>query len=152
MHVRDVPGDGGRADLQYPQPKDTDNTHLLAPTYLQLPHKPSRQAQDRYIQYDIRDARTNIHNRIVRRRDTVRPVAPYRPDLEEGCEEEGDGPADGDGYEDPDDTGKAAGGEEAAIEAEDGEFYEAYRYDVPELFYEEDLLQILDPLQQIWER
>ena len=152
MRVRDVPGDGGRAGLQYPQPEDTDNTHLLAPTDLQLPHKTSRQAQDRYIQYDIRDARTNIHNRVVCGWDTVRPVAPYRPDLEECREEERDGPANGDGYEDPDDAGEAAGGEEAAIEAEDGEFYEAYGYDVPELFYEEDLLQILDSLQQIWEK
>lgn len=72
--------------------------------------------------------------------------------MEECCEEEGDGPADGDGYEDPDDAGEASGGEETAVEAEDGEFYEAYGYDVPKLFYEEDLCGVLDSLQQIWER
>ena len=110
---------GGRAGLQYSQPEDTDNTHLLAATNLQLPYKASRQAQNRYIQYDVRDARTNIHDWVVCRWDTVRPVAPYRPDLEECREEEGDGPADGDGYESPDDAGEASGGEEAAVEAED---------------------------------
>ena len=59
--------------------------------------------------------------------------------MEECGEEEGDEPAEGDGYEDPDYTGEASGGEEAAIEAEDGEFDEGYGYDVPKLFYEEDL-------------
>ena len=67
--------------------------------------------------------------------------------MEECRKEEGDGPADGDGYEDPDDAGEAPGGEQAAVEAEDGEFYEAYRYDVPELFYEEDLWEVLGSLQ-----
>ena len=68
--------------------------------------------------------------------------------MEECREEEGDGPADCDGYEGPDDAGEASGGEEAAVEAEDGEFYEAYGYDVPELFYEEDLCGVLDSLQE----
>ena len=72
--------------------------------------------------------------------------------MEECREEEGDGPADGDGYEDPDDAGEAPGGEEAAVEAEDGEFYEAYGYDVPELFYEEDLWEILESVRQFRER
>lgn len=68
--------------------------------------------------------------------------------MEERREEERDRPADGNGYEDPNDAGEAPGGEEAAIEAEDREFYEAYGYDVPELFYEEDLWKILEPLQR----
>ena len=72
--------------------------------------------------------------------------------MEECGEEEGDEPADSDGYEDPYDAGEAPGGEEAAIEAEDGEFYKAYGYDVPELFYEEDLWEYLDSLQQFRER
>ena len=72
--------------------------------------------------------------------------------MEECRKEKRDGPADGDGYEDPDDAGEASGGEEAAIEAEDGEFYEAYGYDVPELFYEEDLWEVLESLQPIRER
>ena len=69
--------------------------------------------------------------------------------MEECGEEEGDEPAEGDGYEDPDDAGEAPGGEEAAVEAEDGEFYEGYGYDVPKLFYEQDLWEGLDSLQQL---
>ena len=139
---------GKRASIQYPQAKNTDNPQLLAPTNLQLPHKTSRQAQNRYIQYNIRDARTNVHNRIVRCWETICPVAPDRPDLKECSEEEGDEPAEGEGYEDPDDAGEAPGGEEAAVEAENGEFNEGYGYDVPELFYEEDLREGLDSLQE----
>ena len=66
--------------------------------------------------------------------------------MEECSEEEGDEPADGDGHEDPYDPGEAPGGEEAAVEAEDGEFYKGYGYDVPKLFYEEDLWADLDSL------
>ncbi len=67
--------------------------------------------------------------------------------MEECGEEEGDEPAEGNAYEDPDDSGEAPGGEEAAVEAKGGEFYEAYGYDVPKLFYEEDLWKVLDSLQ-----
>ena len=137
-----------RGNLQYPQPKDTNNSQLLTPADLQLSHETSRQAQNRYIQHNIRNARANIHYRIVRCCDTHRPIASDRPDLEECGEEEGDEPAESDGYEDPDDAGVAPGGEEAAVEAEDGEFYKAYGYDVPKLFYEEDLWEVSDSLQQ----
>lgn len=46
---------GKRANPQYAQPKNANNPQLLAPANLQLSHKTSWQAQNRYIQHDIRN-------------------------------------------------------------------------------------------------
>lgn len=59
--------------------------------------------------------------------------------MEECGEEEGDEPSGYEGDEDLDGEGEAAGGEDAAIEAEDGEFGKGDGEDVPELEDEEDL-------------
>ena len=46
----------GMANVQYPQPENTDNPHLLTSANLQLSHETSWQAQNRYIKHNIRNA------------------------------------------------------------------------------------------------
>lgn len=45
-------------------------------------------AEDGHVEYDIRHARANIHNWVIRCGCADDPIAPERPDLKKGSEEE----------------------------------------------------------------
>ena len=62
--------------------------------------EPHGKAEDAHVKYDIRNARANIHDWVIRCGCADDPIAPERPDLKEGGEQERYQPGAGDKYHD----------------------------------------------------
>lgn len=97
------------------------------------------ETEDADIKHNVRHARANIHDWVIRRRRAEDPIAPERPNLKEGREQKRDQPGAREEYHDIDHHWESASGKESAIEAKDRELYKSYREDIPELQHEQNL-------------
>ena len=86
---------------------------------MEIFYEPHGKAEDAQVEYDIRDARADIHDWVVRCGCADNPIAPERPDLKERGEQERDQPGAGDKYHDLDQHRISLGGEKSSVEAED---------------------------------
>lgn len=106
---------------------------------MEISDERSRKTEDCDIDYNVRHARADVHDRVIGRGSADDPVAPERPDLKEGGEEKRDQPGACEQQHDLDRHGKPTCGKESSVEAEDRELYKSYRENVPELQHEQNL-------------
>ena len=126
-------------DVQYPKPEYGSDAQLFGIAHLQLSDKGYWQRQDSDIEYDVGYATQDIHGWIIRCWVAHCPIAPKRPDLEEGSKEERDHPAHDDCQHYFDSQRHSVRPEYPGVEIQDRHFHKSHSNYIPELEHEKYL-------------
>ena len=137
----------GLRDSQYAESEDAACPNPLHRAHVEFSDKRHGKAEDADIKHNVRHARANIHDWVIRRRRAEDPIAPEWPNLEKGSEQKRDQPGACEKYHNIDHNWESASGKESSVEAKDRELYKSYRENVPKLQHEQNLFSNFQYLQ-----